>query len=232
MMTRFFSALRSVCAASVMAVAVASCTVGSSPSSSGLSGETPTASPAGEEVAWVYACSDGTRFTARFEPQTVRVFLSGRSLLLRQDSPSAPYTKEGGFAFHTQGPQGILTMPGLPDRTCTGAKGPGPWELARLAGVHFRAVGHGPEWFLEMGPETGVVFTSEASGGRLMFPWGRPEADGDKAVWNLRGHGEMLTVLVSKRECVDDNTHETFDGAVTVLIDGKTFQGCGKALSQ
>ncbi|SIS77197.1 MliC family protein [Insolitispirillum peregrinum] len=236
MTIRFSSVVMSLVSAAVMAVGLSGCVMTGSRPTSTSTASTPVASPQGEEVAWVYACGDGTRFTARFEPAQVRVFLPGRSVLLSQTGngeDAVRYTKQldiGEAGLITKGNQAVLSLPGTPDRQCTGAKGPGPWELARLAGVSFRAVGHGPEWFLEMGQDSGVVFTSEATGGRTMFPWGRPEADGDKAVWNLRGHNEMLTVLLSKRPCQDETSGETFEASVTVLMGGKTFQGCGKTL--
>lgn len=189
-----------------------------------------------QEIAWVYGCTDGSRFTARFDGNEVRLFLPGRSILFSRDPATSKsrYVRTMGneeAVFQTSDTNATLHLPGQPDRSCSGVKGPGPWDLAQLAGVEFRAIGHQPDWVLEMGSQTGVTFMSESTGGRQAFPWGKPEQQGDSAVWNLRGHDDMLTVLIAKRACVDSLSDQSFQASVTVILGGKTFQGCGRLLS-
>lgn len=184
------------------------------------------------EVAWVYTCNDGTRMTALFDADSVRLFLPGRSVMMRYISTGengARYDRDGDV-FVTHGENAILTQHGMPSRSCIGSKGPGPWELARLAGVDFRAVGHHPNWTLEMDQEGAIVLTGESVGGRATFPWSRPEHTDDRALWNSRSHGEMLTILVVKRPCLDEETNEQFEATVTAILDNRTYQGCGRAL--
>ena len=39
-----------------------------------------------------------------------------------------------------------------------------------------------------------------------------------------------MTLLIEGQSCHDTMSGELFDTTVTVILDGKTYRGCGKAL--
>jgi putative lipoprotein len=205
----------------------------------------PDASPANDltktdEVSWVYSCRDGSQFTARFAPEQVRLFFPGRSILLPQTISGSGVryeaeTPDGPVSFHGKGDEAIVSQPGQPDRKCVGARQPGPWEQAALSGVSFRAVGHEPEWVLDItsnGPRPQITFQAVNIGGHQRFPYQDPQQAGAQRIWNVPAEGELLTILASERPCADTMADETFSHAVTVMLGDETFQGCGRALSR
>lgn len=205
----------------------------------------PDASPANDltktdEISWVYSCQDGGQFTARFTPDQVRLFFPGRSVLLQQTVSGSGIryqaeTPSGPITFHGKGDEAIIIQPGQPDRTCGGARQPGPWERAALSGVTFRAVGHEPEWVLDVtsgGARPHIAFQAMTIGGHQRFPYQDPQVAGGQRIWNVPAEGELLTILTSERPCADTMADETFSHAVTVMLGDETFQGCGRTLSR
>jgi uncharacterized membrane protein len=193
----------------------------------------------GHEITWLYTCTDGGQFTARFHKDQVRLFLPGRSLLLTADTATDAQryrtsTQTGEAQFLSKGQNGTLQVPGQSDRHCTGGMEPGPWEKAARMGVTFRAAGFDPEWVLDItgeGRDKSIAFSALTIGGHQRFPWKEPERNGDRLLWNIPAHGEILTVLVAPRPCTAPMSNQTFPQSVTVMLGDETFQGCGRPLS-
>jgi uncharacterized membrane protein len=105
------------------------------------------------------------------------------------------------------------------------------WENARTAGIDFRAVGQEPGWMLDLYTdgraalvwdygEKGAAFTR----GALSDPQeGASQYDASEG-------GHTLRVVRRRFPCQDAMSGEAYPARVTVTIDGRTLEGCGKSV--
>lgn len=107
-----------------------------------------------------------------------------------------------------------------------------PWngvffELGRVHDV--RAVGQEPGWLLQVRPGKEMRFTHGYGEGEVVTPGPVPglEADGS-LVYLARADGHTLQATVALTPCTDAMSGEGFPRTVTVVLDGKTFRGCGR----
>lgn len=198
---------------------------------------TPTVTPAaparvddGGPRTVAYRCTGDGNLTARFHEGTVRLFLPGRSVLfpLAVSASGARYAGAGG-EFWDKGGQARLTLDGR-QRDCVALDALDPWSEARLSGVSFRALGHEPEWLVEVRPTRGVTFSQGLPPVSALWPYDRPRPTDTGRVWTLSARQGSLTVFVTPRPCRDSMSGETFPETVTVIAPTGTVQGCGRTL--
>jgi uncharacterized membrane protein len=106
------------------------------------------------------------------------------------------------------------------------------WEDAKLSGVDFRAVGNEPGWHLEIKAGDKVVFVGDY--GQTRYEFATPEPLNDqharKTTYEVRTPEHELTVVLEALRCHDSMSGEPFETTVTVLLDGRTYRGCGRPL--
>jgi heat shock protein HslJ len=98
----------------------------------------------------------------------------------------------------------------------------------RVAGAEeerFRARGNEPFWSLEITRSTLTFRTPEGS--PITLPSPRPEIVGGSRRYAARGEGHDLAATVTDRVCADDMTGMPYPSAVTAVVDGKEYRGCG-----
>jgi putative lipoprotein len=49
-------------------------------------------------------------------------------------------------------------------------------------------------------------------------------------VYEIQNDTHEMSVIIVGRRCRDTMSGEAFEATVTVILDGKKYQGCGKAL--
>ena len=107
-----------------------------------------------------------------------------------------------------------------------------PFEKAKLSGADFRGLGNEPGWEL-------VIWSDRM---RLIYDYGeaqlevpleaQPETTADAKGSRFRGQagGKTLEVLLQLGPCQDSMSDEEFETRVSINLDGRGFEGCGKAL--
>jgi len=182
-------------------------------------------------VTMVYECDDGYEFVARVEGDTAWLFLPRQTLALLQVSGSRRQYQGDGVRFRTDGEQAQIRQQSGPERECVNNRRRAVWEHAKLSGVHFRAVGNEPGWYLEIGPER-IVLVADYGASRFEFPAVEPGVDESNrtAVYETTGGEQRLSVTIETRRCTDAMSGESFESTVSVSLDARLLHGCGKSL--
>ena len=115
------------------------------------------------------------------------------------------------------------------DRAMLAVKGTRYPECVRadVAAPAFRASGNEPGWQIEIG--TRMVFASADGGTRVdaLTPAARTAAGVQH--YAVSSASNNLEVTVADRLCIDSMSGMPHPNTVTILLDGKTLQGCGGA---
>jgi membrane-bound inhibitor of C-type lysozyme len=182
---------------------------------------------------FVYECSNAFSFVARIEDHTAWLFLPQKTLSLPQ-VPSGSGTKysDGTVIFWTKENKALLENNDTTSRNCKNNRSKAIWEHAKLNGVDFRAVGNEPGWYLEIRNSDKIIFISDYGASRYEFVAPEPLTDQDKrtTVYQTSADGKHLTVVLEGRQCRDTMSGERFETTVSVKLDQKKYQGCGRAL--
>jgi len=106
------------------------------------------------------------------------------------------------------------------------------WEHAKLSGVDFRASGEDPAWYLELRREDSLEFRSADADRSLRVPWAEIEQHNiASGVTYLYGAGSRaFEVVVQRAACEDPSGIAVRSSRVSVTVDGRVFEGCGRAL--
>ena len=77
-----------------------------------------------------------------------------------------------------------------------------------------------------------ILFVGDYGKTRHAFDVPKPMVDehSRKTTYKAKDGNHELTVMIDGRLCHDTMSGEAFDTAVTVILDGKKYRGCGRAL--
>jgi putative lipoprotein len=178
---------------------------------------------------YVYQCADGLRFIARTDGETATVFLPARTMHLRH-VPAASGAKysDGQVTLWGKGEEATFEFDGS-SRACHNDRQQAVWEDARLRGVDFRATGNEPGWYVELVDGGRSVLVTHYGEARHEFDTPPPVTD-QAGVTTYRVSSPTLVVVIRPQLCRDTMSDDSFEAAVTVTVDGRTYRGCGRAL--
>ena len=182
---------------------------------------------------YVYECNGGYGFTARIDREKAWLFLPNQtvSLPLVPSGSGAKYS-DGLIMFWSKGDDAVLEIGDERHSTCNNNRAKAIWEDAKLRGVDFRAIGNEPGWHLELTASEKVVFVGDY--GQTRYEFAAPEPFVDQhartAFYKVRDGKHDLTIVIEGRPCHDSMSGERFETTAIVLLDGKKYRGCGKAL--
>ena len=182
---------------------------------------------------YVYECSDGYGFVARIQGEKVWLFLPEKTVSLPHvPSGSGAKYHEGRTTYWSKGDEALLEFGDHKHTNCKNNRAKAIWEDAKLRGVDFRAVGNEPGWNLEIIQREKIVFVGDYGQTRFVFihPERSIEQQGRKAVYTAKNNQHELSAVIMGRRCFDTMSGEPFESTVTVILDGKKYDGCGKAL--
>jgi putative lipoprotein len=108
---------------------------------------------------------------------------------------------------------------------------PDPWEDARTRGIDFRALGQEPGWFLEIDRERWIRFFYDYAERQATTPVPQPERRGTTTTYDAATDAHHLQVVIEEAPCMDVMSGEAFPNRVTVVLDGRRFDGCGRTLA-
>ena len=182
---------------------------------------------------YVYECSDGFGFVASVQGEKAWLFLPGKTISLPH-VPSASGAKysEDQITYWSKDDEALLTIGDEKHTGCKNNRALAIWEDAKLRGVDFRAVGNEPGWNLEIFTGEKIVFVGNYGQTRYAFITPEPSIDQQTrtTIYNVQNDKHKLSVILKGSRCNDTMSGEAFETTVTVILDGKKYRGCGKAL--
>lgn len=99
---------------------------------------------------------------------------------------------------------------------------------ARARGVDFRAAGQGPGWVVELkeGEQITAVLDYGATSLMLPTPSADTAADGT-ASYDTSTDTDHLLLTIKRKICVDSMSGESHPSTVQLVVNDKSYQGCG-----
>jgi uncharacterized membrane protein len=188
----------------------------------------------GKETArtFHFECEGKYVFVARVEDAHAWLFLEDVTVNLpRRPSVSGEKYQSTDYIFWIKGNQARLESSDGKSRQCKNDRARAVWEAARLNGVDFRAVGNEPGWFMELDDDLLVL---ETDYGASRYEFSTPPADVDVNArltrYQAAEDGWHLLLELKGTQCMDTMSGEMFPTRVSVTLNGRVFQGCGRAL--
>ncbi|RKZ80956.1 MAG: hypothetical protein DRQ35_01220 [Gammaproteobacteria bacterium] len=182
---------------------------------------------------YVYECDQQFSFTARIEGEKVWLFLPSETINLPH-IPAASGTKfsDGDSLFWTKGNEAMLEVNSVSYRTCKNNHSKAIWEHAKLNGVDFRALGNEPGWVLTIAEGNKVTFKSNYGQTINKFIISPPVTNQNThtTLYQASNKNHTILIILEGTDCSDTMSGEAFETTVTVVLDDKEFNGCGKAL--
>ena len=179
---------------------------------------------------FVFSCNDNLEFVVRTDNKEAWLFLPSGTLQL-------PYTGAGSYRneqthFQINEQVASLENSGVKHLGCKNDRRQAIWEHAKLNGADYRAVGNEPGWDLEVRSQKSIILITDYGSTRHEFTVPKPEVDKTKRItkYQAKESGHELSFIISGESCLDSMSGEKFDSKATVTLDGKTLQGCGRAL--
>jgi putative lipoprotein len=182
--------------------------------------------------AFAYDC-DELAFTVRIAEDTAQVFLPDRSFTLpRVPAASGAKYRDGATVFWSKGDEALLEVGDVTYRNCSSNPGRAVWENAKLRGVDFRALGNEPGWYAEIDDGERITIVTGYGQTRVRTPAPAPEIDPQAArtTYRVRTEAHDLTITIEGKACRDTMSGEAFSSTVAVVLDGRQYRGCGRAL--
>ena len=188
---------------------------------------------------FVYECDDKSRVVARIEVGKAWLFLRSGTVSLPQfqaasgaDSSDGAMYSDGVITYRSKGEAASIERPDHSRVECTNNRFEAIWEDAKLRGADFRGTGNEPGWYLEISNAYGIVYVTNYGTDRFHFE--EFDTDSDDASrttkYQASKNGHELTVLLQGKPCMDSMSGAQFATRVTVSLDGKSLNGCGRAL--
>lgn len=183
---------------------------------------------------YVYECPAGYDFVVSIEDDQAWLFLPEKTIQLpRVPSASGERYSDKQTTFWSKGDESRLELGTEKYIACKNNHAKAIWEHAKLKGVDFRGLGNEPSWTLELVSNDTIIFSHFYDKiNKYVFIRSTPEIDqaARKTVYKAKNKEHELSVTISGAPCRDSMSGELFESNVTVRLDGKLFNGCGKAL--
>lgn len=106
------------------------------------------------------------------------------------------------------------------------------WEHAKLRGVDYRAAGIDPDWFVEISSGGYLRFRSRLDDTEVTVPTPEAESESDaiRTVYRGSDGSKRIEVHIMVQPCSPPDLTEIMGSYTEVLLDGKLYTGCGRAL--
>ncbi len=182
---------------------------------------------------YAYECQGSYHFTASIDNQQAWLFLPERTVTLMHISAASGMKYSGErVMFWSKGKEAMLEIDSIIHKGCKNNRSKAIWEHAKLNGSDFRALGNEPSWVLEIIAGEKITFSQPLVAKRLEFTLPEPKLNQSARTtqYDTKDSEHTLSLVINGKSCSDTMSGEIFESAVTVILDGNTFKGCGKAL--
>ncbi|SKC41592.1 MliC family protein [Pseudoxanthomonas indica] len=176
------------------------------------------------------------RLAARFDPEpanTVTLSFGEQPLVLTQTTSAsgARYSDKFNNEFWNKGREARLTLAGKTAVDCRQIDTATPWDSARSRGLAFRAIGNEPGWLVEVGAGATPSVHAELDYGDRVLDIA--QADAGDGQWTGRSsEGANVVLSVQRKTCQDAMSGEDFPATASLVVDEKTYSGCGRYLTE
>ncbi|MEL1264658.1 YbaY family lipoprotein [Pseudoxanthomonas putridarboris] len=193
------------------------------------------AEPAVDAIALTHWQCGDRRIGARFDNAADNVVLDidGEALTLPQavSASGARYADAQGNEFWNKGREATLTLAGKPQLDCSHVEEGSPWEQAKARGIAFRAVGNEPGWLVEVGKGEAPALDAELDYGERKLRVERVQATAG-GFSGTTADSVAVKLLTRREACNDGMSDATYPASAILTVDDKTYQGCGRFLSE
>jgi uncharacterized membrane protein len=183
----------------------------------------PAPAPAGV-VTTRYECGDRVLMLALFP--THATLVEEREIILQPTpSPSGRLFANGDVAFLLRSPEATLDWYG---EAIACQELPDPWKNAGRSGIDFRAVGQEPGWFVEIDDEHLIHLVYDYAERELTTSAPSKTIESDRTIFTGEAGDRVVTVEIREKPCSDVMSGEPYPFTVTVTVDDRTLDGCGR----
>ncbi|NOQ13072.1 MAG: hypothetical protein GQ583_01145 [Methyloprofundus sp.] len=182
---------------------------------------------------FAYECQGGYQFTASIDNQQAWLFLPERTVALMHISAASGMKYSGErVMFWSKGKEAMLEIDSTIHKGCKNNRSKAIWEHAKLNGADFRALGNEPSWVLEIIAGEKITFSQPLVAKRFEFTLPEPKVNQSARTtqYDTKDNEHTLSLVINGKPCNDTMSGESFASTVIVILDGNTFNGCGKAL--
>lgn len=180
-----------------------------------------------------FSCNDGQKITVQLDQFDAWLFLPRQTVKLRRGitASGAKYSDQN-ITFWSKGKDALLIRRGEQSAACIANNDATAWEIAKLDGADFRAVGNEPGWELLLF-DNAIIVSADYGAINRVFKHATVYEDKKKktTTYEASKSGHSVKIVLSQGPCTDTMSDETFETKVFMLLDGKEkLNGCGKAL--
>lgn len=181
---------------------------------------------------FVYACGERELVT-RIEGDVAWIFSSTGTLRLPRvrSASGAKFESDKGMLW-SKGDEALITVGEKTYRNCRNDRRRAVWEDAKLRGADFRAVGNEPGWVLEISQRTRISYSGDYGETKLELRADPPVENrtARRATYTAGDGTHRMTIVIEAVPCRDSMSGEPFSSRVTLNLDGRRLQGCGRPL--
>ena len=184
-----------------------------------------------ELKAYVFTCNNNLEFVASLENGTAWLFLPQKTLSFKaEDSKRCNKFVKGDNFFGIKEQMAYLKLDGKTYH-CKNNPKKVVFEKAKLQGYDFRATGNEPGWsLLIVGDELSYV----GDYGQTKYSFKKVQIDTNQkekyTIYKADENNHKIIVKLELKKCSDTMSDDTFETTVSLKVDNKKLNGCGKAL--
>lgn len=182
------------------------------------------------DETWVYSCPADFRFSARLMNEVVSLRLPDRTTAVpRVGSSAGTRYRAEALDFTRNGASATLQADGRTHADCTGQRAETAWDVARMLGAEFRAVGVEPAWSLEIDDGQRMRFLIEGSS-EVIAPTPEATRNGTSTSYRATSVGHAISVTIDAQPCTVAVLGPGLTHTVTLTVDGFPYVGCGRVV--
>lgn len=184
--------------------------------------------------AYVYECPDNYSFTVGIQDNIARIYFPDRTLELPHafSFTGAKFSARQATLW-IKDAQARLEIETVMHDECINNPGRASWESAKLNGVGFRALGNQSSWILEILQGNTVIFADyNYQIKKYIFTNADTEIDkaAGKSIYKANNDEHRISIILTGKPCQNIISGESFDFSVKVILDNKSYTGCGRSL--
>ena len=184
-----------------------------------------------ELKAYVFSCNNNLEFVASLEDGYAWLFLPKETLTFKaEDSKRCNKFVKGDNFFGIKDQMAYLKLDGKTYH-CTNNPRRAVFEKLKLQGYDFAAGGNEPGWSLVI---AGDELSYDGDYGQTKYRFKKAQIDTNikekYTIYKADENNHKIIVKLEAKECADTMSDDISETTVTLTIDSKILNGCGKSL--
>jgi len=184
-----------------------------------------------QDKTYVFECDKNLNFVASIENGEAWLFMPEKTLNYKaEDSKKCNKFVDGENFIGIKGEVAFLK---IDNKTyhCSNNRKESVFEAAKLRGFDFMALGNEPGWTLLIkGNE--IFYNGDYGSTYHRFKDAKMTTNQEKrfSIFKAKKDSHVITLKLEAKKCNDTMSDDTFETTVSIEIDSKTLNGCGKSL--